>query len=73
MLSIVIVDFIYVLSESVLAFFFFRNLENFNDTRKATHSSPCIGISMAAFLPHTPIRAWGIVYLSQGIPEPLQE
>ena len=40
-------------SESVFAFSLVRNLENFISTRTATHSSPCIGISMAALLLHT--------------------
>lgn len=48
------------------------NLENFIVTRRAMHSSPCIGIAMwHDFLFHTlPIRVWSIVYLLQGIPEP---
>ena len=73
MLSIVIVDFIYILSESVLAFFFLE-IWKISMQQEKQHTRHLVLVSiMAAFLPHIPIRVWGIVYLLQGIPEPLRE
>ena len=57
--------------ESVIAFILEWKSGKFQLSKDSNHTRHSVLVTiMAAFLPHTPIRVWGIVYLLKGFPEP---